>query len=697
MSAVVALLAVLWVVELERVDAPTASHEWISGDATEVTSLRGKGGELPISVSVKTVEEKGERVCVSSVVNKTKDFRVKCLNVRPFSRDVPLQFEGVYCPCGLGVRFPKLPAATDGDVSCGWERVGGIDRKKVYTYHCDWPVFPGNYPGYRATMAYTVLAGATNGIYWACHDSAFKAKCMRPLYDPVKRRMTFSVDFHANVMPGATWRSAPVVEMSYRGRWHVAAKRYRKWFDSVVRLPKQRISDGMTGQLLCILKQQNGEIIWPYGELDKLADVALSHGLDWVGLFGWTEGGHDHLYPDYEPDPAQGGETALREGIRHLHSKGLRCFLYANGQLIEQGTTEFWNGIGKTCGIVKPDGKKYTQTWHKYANTPPHNFDLGCLSGEAWYSRMLSVARRVQALGADGLLYDQLANSQPRPCYSAEHGHAPGDMAFADDKTRFLRRLRDELAKVDPDFILASEGLGDSLSDTLAFCHGMSAGAHPYDKCFEMIRRRFRGEDVAEAEVYPEFFRYTFPEVVSTCRVPSPILTRDYVNYDCIFGLRHEIEIRYSPDRRYVETGKMPDVRDYGPVLGPPDLKLMAAENQRTARDYLRRVCDFQRRFSQYFLRGTYCDDEGVVLSEGGFAAKRLKAADGTSAVLVWNPGDSPQIPHFVKPGKPDSAFSPENGVETVTAPVPPNALRLYVFPDKQTLGPEVADVQSFE
>ena len=76
-------------------------------------------------------------------------------------------------------------------------------------------------------------------------------------------------------------------------------------------MPGTRLARNASGWLLCILKQQNGEVMWDYRSLNALCDVADKRGLDMLGLFGWAHGGHDHLYPDYNRTP-MGGERPRR-------------------------------------------------------------------------------------------------------------------------------------------------------------------------------------------------------------------------------------------------------------------------------------------------------------------------------------------------------------------------------------------------
>ena len=663
-----------WSMVLERIDRPT-EHEWVRGEGdTPEIDLKGKRLKIAVTTGI-SVSGDGVRTATATVDNRSAEFRVRRFYARPFVRAVPETFEAIYYPSGLGLRYARLPGRDSGHEAFGWIGSKRADGETRYGLKVEGIISPGVYPCWTTTMAWLTCTWKGGGVYWGCHDPAYSTKWPLPLYDAKRRELTFEAAYEIMLDSGKTWSMPPTVERVYSGDWHRAADFYRSWLLSTT-VPLQTAPKGMTGQLLCILKQQNETIMWPYTEFAALAETAKAHGLDWIGLFGWTKGGHDHLYPDYEPDPDMGGREALVRGIRQIHEKGLKCYLYANGQLQEREATEFWRSIGRHNAIVNEMGETYRETWHKFADAPAHTFDLGCLRSKAWFERMLSLARQANELGADGILYDQLGNSPPRPCYAKNHGHPVGQMVFAEDKELFLRRIKHEMAKVNPKFIFMTEGLGDMFVDTFSFYHGMSAGAHPY-MCMDNVKRRLAGGVNEGADFWPEIFRYALPEVVSTCRMPSPFLTRNCVNYDAFFGLKHEIEIRFRPDRRYVETGVHPGEAAYDKILGPPMMDLMAGFDQRTAQRYLKAVCAFQRKWAKYLLDGTFRDTDKTPVS--GLPMKRFEAADGTSAFLAWNVADRPLVPKFADSHCMVAAESPEEGAVDPSSPIPPNSLRLFI------------------
>ena len=181
----------------------------------------------------------------------------------------------------------------------------------------------------------------------------------------------------------------------------------------------------------------------------------------------------------------------------------------------------------------------------------------------------------------------------------------------------------------------------------------------------------------AAAEPFPEIFRYTFPELVTTTRNPTPMTLRSFVNYAAVFGLRHEIEIRYMPDRTYALDGKVPTKKDYGEVKNLPSLQAMHAEPPAVASAYMKAVGDFQRTHAKYLLRGRFVDDEGITC-RNRVVAKRFIADDGTSAVCVWNITNKPVSVFITGLGRPKGVFAPAG--EGTTGPLAPDSLRLYVY-----------------
>ena len=573
-----------------------------------------------------------------------------------------LATHSVLMPDGFGRRVSRLPEASD--KATNWSAWGrGYEMAAAY-------------PGRGGTMQWCAFAGAEGGFYMGCHDAACGAKTFCLRYNPQSRQFGLAIKQLVFCAPNQRCALPPTVFLPYAGTWHTAARYYRAWVDAA--RPTREApgwTRGASGWLLCILKQQNGEILWDYPSLGTLCDVADRRGLDILGLFGWAHGGHDHLYPDYDPDPKMGGRDALRRALEEVRRRGKRSILYANGQL-EERDTEFWKTQGKDLAIIQKDGISVQQTWQKYRNAPAYRFDLACLAAQGWYDRMLSLALQANELGADGILFDQLGVSGPRACYAEGHGHPAPAMVYAGERAEFFRRIADHMRRLNPDFIVMTEGLHDSLLDSVTLFHGCVLGTFPAT-ANEIVSWAKGGPAVS---AFPEMFRYTFPEAMSTVRVATPMIGRAMANYVCAYGLRYEIESRYAPDVRYLRENRVPEVEEYREVLGPPDVGMMRATPPEEAAAYLQKIVEFQRSHADLLWHGRFVDEEGFALQGGPLVAKAFRSGDRLG-VMVWNPGER-RVPYTLSvPGaRLVSASEPERGNVDASSELPPQSVRLLVW-----------------
>ena len=619
------------------------------------------------------------------LVNNDKGITVTAFEGPYFDRiRVAPRKAALYVPNGLGqcVRdFPLYPnyswiknepkpeSIDYGNYSSHVPRGWFKRRDGRYTY--DTGYYPG---GQGLTMGYTAFDSGYGTFYAGSHDAKARPKRFRLRWDPGESRADLAFDHRMFLKAGDAWEIPETAFERVKGDWHDAAKRYRRWYDTVrkVRAATPAWTQQVAGWLLVIMKQQNEELMWPYTDIPKLCDVCEKNGLDCLALFGWTVGGHDHLYPDYDPDPKMGGVEALRAGIAEAHRRGIKVYLYANGQLQQVGATKFWDEHGKNLALIRKDGQMVIQTYHKYSNIPKYEFALGCLCGKAWHDRMHALAVQAESFGADGLLYDQLGVFPPFPCYGRGHGHQTPYFTYAEERPDFIRTIADAMRAKNPGFGILTEGAHDTIFDSIGLFHGCTYGSFPTDGAKDVPAR---AAGVVK-DSFPEMLHYTFPEYASTLRNSTPMVSRTMANLAATFGYRHDMEVRYMPDRRYVLDEKVPPKADYGEVKHLPRLEDMNAVAPAAASAYLKSVCDFQRKYAPYFLTGTFVDTDGVCQTNPAVIAKRFVAADGTSVVCAWNVTDKPAEPVFAGTAAPTAVDAPA-GTPT-TGPIPANSLRLY-------------------
>lgn len=514
--------------------------------------------------------------------------------------------------------------------SCLGERVetpGKFGRLRRFTYPS----------GQAAAMQYSVIDGGEAGLYLACHDQhrsrkTFAIANQGGSYD-------FSLESEPYCMNGQSWTSAPAVAMPYAGTWHTAARRYREWMDTwMERAPMPEwVRHENAGWFLCILKQQNGDLMFRYDELDRVADIADKWGLDVLGLFGWAQGGHDRDYPDYIPDPKMGGSEELKAAIKRVQKRGKKVMLYANGQLLDTASA-FYKAQGVECTSLQPDGAPYADRYNKFKSTPDPTFARACFGSERWYQRLYELGVQAQDLGADGLIFDQFGIEGPGFCYSESHGHAKPNEGWAECRFRLTRRLTEALRARRPDFLVMTEWVIDGLMGDFSYFHGCGNGFYPFIP-------------TPPQKNFPELFLYTFPEIIATQRNPNPLSTRNATNHACLYGMRHEVESRYVADVKYLD-GTLPAPEDYADCNSPPNVSEVCSTPLEPAAKYMREVVTMRDRFADFFKRGRFIDTEGFCFEGDNSVARGFLAQDGRLGVVVWNYGRTPQVVSICAEGR---------------------------------------------
>ena len=632
-----------------------------------------------LAIDVSFAEKDG--VWSGRIVNREKGAVVLGVEVMSGSRDVVEGKSALYLPHVYGRRIRNWPV--HGVTQPGVQMWRETERSVFVPAMSKWDASTGSravplpYPSKLATMQWATLNDGEKGFYLASEDPLAGAKDIQVVYDSNTKRIRMGFNFPMFLQKGETFSIPRVVMKDYAGTWRTAAKTYRRWWDScrkVVHIPES--AKDFTGFFMVILKQQNGEIAWPYTEFDSLGDAALAHGFRHVEFHGWGVGGHDTLYPEYDPDPAMGGREALVAGIKRLQAKGLHVSVYSNGQLQQQGGTKWYDEKGYKCALRKRDGQTMSEHWVKFKNHPGMTFDVACPSAPDWRAQMLKICRDAQGLGFQGFFYDQIGKQWPSLCFDARHGHRPGAFVFTRDRETMLLDVIGEMQKIDPEFVLWSEAFNDTILDSVGFYQGLF---YVTDAGYNVANRFVEG---VSCDMYPEMTFYTFPELVMTDRNNTSLCTRTRANGCAVANLRVDFEVRYRADRDYVVRGEEPAPRYYDNIRSKPgEIQLMQSETWRANRDYLRCVSDFRRKHGAILLTGTFKADEGFTVKGGTkIIANRWDGANGETGILVWNADDKPAKVSVAFGGKFVSASEPERGEVDVDEPIPANTLRLYKF-----------------
>jgi hypothetical protein len=519
------------------------------------------------------------------------------------------------------------------------------------------------YPsGMGAAMGWFAVNSQKAGLYVGSHDVQQETKVFNLEYDKVAK--TFQAFINTTVCRDE-YTIPEMIIKTYDGEWYQAAKFYRTWYDRNFKVASQPdwVKDD-AGWLLAILKQQNMEVMWPYKKIDQLCDVAERFNLTTIGLFGWTLGGHDHLYPNYTPCNLMGGIDELKSAIERAHKRGIKIIIYANGKIMDT-STDYYDYNGYETMLVMENKQPQIQYYIKQKKATPVIFAQGCTGSHVWRKTMYDLGLQAASLGADGILYDQVGIMGVNLCYSDHHDHFVGGGDEA-NRLQMMNEARKVAREINPDFIIMTEGTNDKIIEGIEYHHGCGVGFQP------------------SSDAFPSLFRYTFPELLTTQRNPNPMITRTDANFSAVYGLRHEIETRYAGDVDYLLNGTLPTPAAYSNVVSIPDLKKMNLQPAKEAEKYVHTLIEFENQNSDFFRRGKFIGSEGIDFSGEDILVTGFQNGNKLG-VVVWNKSETEKRQCSVMVSDYQLKGASEPGVAQVDpkAPVDKNTIRLLVYEKK--------------
>ena len=146
------------------------------------------------------------------------------------------------------------------------------------------------------------------------------------------------------------------------------------------------------------------------------------------------------------------------------------------------------------------------------------------MSKRKWRDKLIEMADRAISYGADAVFYDQLGVAEEFPNWDLSREYPVQDVFTGAYKADALREIRDHIKARNPEFALGTEWLSDCTSQFCDFVHIVEFTALP--------------------ESFPEWFRYTFPEVIWSDRcVRDDNDVPRRVNNTLLKGLRNDIEV----------------------------------------------------------------------------------------------------------------------------------------------------------
>ena len=415
-----------------------------------------------------------------------------------------------------------------------------------------------------------------------------------PLNRDLKSKAEMSIKTYCFVSPGNRWESFDFMVGLHKGDWRWSADRYREWFMSWAKKPEvprwyKENFDYHYGGILT----QDDRVEIRYSEM-KNVYTRKNEMIQWSG---WHKGGHDDSYPEYIPIPRSqfswGGEENLRRAIRDIHRRGGRVGLYTNGHIIDVGTKTYANTGGDfstrkpgSWDAIDRNGKAYCEVYGSRTFTVPDPFVI------EWQETYAAYARKIAECGADGMQVDQVGLRMPQLCYNKDHGHPTPANGPAIGTLTFLRKTREAVRKINPNFVMYPEYHSDAFIQYLDDPGGWCCGDYGRHVCKET------GLKVINL---PEIYRYTLPEYPRIHQYPTR--TPDRYAYPFILGNR------FSPDT---------DFKDF-----------------ERATQYV----TISNRESEYFIDGRFMDTIGLRISDSKIEGKAHVSINRDSFIIaLWNP-----------------------------------------------------------
>ena len=418
---------------------------------------------------------------------------------------------------------------------------------------------------------------------------------------------------YPNAMCGDRWSNDSSVIVPYDGDWTATSRIYRRWADSWWKHdPIPQWVQDMTGWQRIIFKHQYGEYLRKYTDLPgRIAAAGESVGCNAVLAFGWWKEGMDAGYPNYTVDDSQGGDAAWKKAIADYRAKGNRLLLYYNGRLIDVESDFYQSGEGAKVSNRDNTGREFTEHY-KFTGEgttlgyyDSRTFVIADMSQRLWRDQLVAWADRAMAYGADAVFYDQLGVAEEFPNWDLSREYPVQDVFTGRYKADALKEIRDHVKAKNPEFALGTEWLSDCTSQFCDFVHIVEFTALP--------------------ESFPEWFRYTFPEVIWSDRcVRDDNDVPRRVNNTLLKGLRNDIEVF-----------RCRGLIDETPVY----------------QAHLSKINAIRHVFPELLLEGRYTATDGFSCSNPALTARSYCAGQDRMAVVVTNTGAKAQTGKILVPG----------------------------------------------
>ena len=406
----------------------------------------------------------------------------------------------------------------------------------------------------RASMTWYGVQSGDKFLYVARYDPdaryCFLSVRQRIHYEPCD--LMLGINHLPMARPGEKVNIASTSIGLLDGDWRAGADRYRAWADATFFkvVPKADWVRELTGWQRLVFRLQFGRDLFKPTDLPHIYEVGKRYGINTVFIFGWWKEGMDRAYPKYE-EPYPGAFKDLKENIKKVQDMGGHVILECNCHFLDP-ESDFYKEFGRNVELLDINGNEiraqfgYAGRGEFRANWGKVQFPLVCTCTPLWRNQVLSQLKFMgDEMGAQCVFADCYGGCPYQPCFNHVHEHGWRIDEEAAGKRKFFADA--EAYSDAAGHVLATECVTDVAAAYTQFIHGGLTG-----QAFTI-----KGDD------FPQMFRYTFPEVITTnrgVRCSEGQYDRQ-LKYAMLTGVRMDAELftcraTLDADEKYAEVIK---------------------------------------------------------------------------------------------------------------------------------------------
>jgi len=399
--------------------------------------------------------------------------------------------DALYWPEGPGVRHQDP-----------WKWMEGMSS--AYYNHDEYETHVNLiYP--RASMSWYGIQSADKFLY-VCRQDPEMRLCFLSLRHTIHGKdLMCNVAHWPMARPGEKLTEPSTVVGVLDGDWRIAADTYRAWADkNFFKAPKiDSWMKRMTGFQRVIMRSQYGEDHFKASDLPALYEAGAKYGIKTLFLFAWWKEGMDRAYPKYE-EAYPGAFAELAANIKKVQEMGGRVILECNCHFMDP-SSDFYKEHGDECRLLDINGNEYRPSF-VYAGRGELRqklgkvqFPLACEGSKLWRDQLSSQLRLLNSFGPDCLFMDCYGFCPYQPCFNDCHDHgARVDEAWISHRKIFQDAMDYSYAN---GRVLGTEGVTDIAG---AYC--------------QLLHGNIQADYKVKSDQFPQLFRYTFPECITTER-----------------------------------------------------------------------------------------------------------------------------------------------------------------------------------